>query len=144
MTTAARKLLESLELAHVMLKEQSDPARFNVIYISCAVLCRSIGHVLEKVDAKKSPKLKSVVDSAYARWKDDAHDQLIFKNFIDRNRNDLIKESNFNYEIISSFPYALAVLNEELLGYDDPVVAIGICINWWHVQLREIEEEVNS
>jgi hypothetical protein len=144
MTTAARKALKSLELAHDMLKEQPDPERFNVVYLSCLVLCRSIGHVLQKVDAVESKRHRSAIESAYRRWKSSDHDQRIFKNFIEENRNELIKESNFKYEIISSFPYALAVLNEELLGYDYPVDAIGICINWWHVQLREIEEEVNS
>lgn len=144
MTTAARKALKSLVLAHDMLKEQSDPERFNVIYLSCLVLCRSIGHVLHKVDAKRSNKLKSAVESAYGRWKNSDHDQRIFKDFIEGNRNELVKESNFNYEIVSSLPYAVAVLNHDLLGYDDPVDAIGICINWWDVKLREIEEEVNS
>ena len=57
-------------------------------WFTCLVLLRSVGHIIDKVDKKNYIKYKSEFDSFYKRKKQ----EIIFKDFIDKERNMILKE----------------------------------------------------
>jgi len=56
------------------------------------VLLRAVGHVLDHVDAKGGPKMRAAIDSAWVALKERKPYSLIFWEFIDQERNNVLKE----------------------------------------------------
>lgn len=83
-----------LDLVEELLAEFGGPASMmqtmalrRAQHIAIVTLLRSVGHVLQKVDADTAGK-KAWLDAAWQSWKNEP----IFRNFIDLNRNRLLKE----------------------------------------------------
>lgn len=95
MTARARYVLDDCRLALEMLEQETDLRRWRVHWAGAVALLRAVGHVLDKVDAS-NPGIRRAADEAYRRWKGNAPEHEIFREFIEKERNSLLKEYQFN------------------------------------------------
>jgi hypothetical protein len=57
-----------------------------------------VGHALRKVDAARNPELKPIVEQRYTAWKADPERARIFFEFIEQERNLILKEYEVRIE----------------------------------------------
>jgi hypothetical protein len=99
-------------------------------------LLRTIGHVLYKVDAKRSDGHRTVIRSMWKSWHDDRRQHWIFFDFIERERNNILKEFSFGAELPSAN-------DQRVLAYadthDDAAQLFREAVYWWRDQLEVIE-----
>ena len=138
-----------------MLDSVLDEPRFRVHWAACLTLLRAVGHVLDKVDSKHSPAVKTAVKAAYQRWKADPEGAAIFWHFIEAERNLVLKEYETRFDLSG---FDVVVEDEEgqpkteWLGPEyyiritaGPFIAedarelVRDAIEWWEGELQRIE-----
>ena len=152
MTTTARKALIDLIHAHEMLEGEEDAKRFRVLWVAAISLARAIGHVLAKIDAVSSPKLRSAISDTYSDWKKNPSKNVIFFEFIDHERNSVLKEFEFGFMsgpinvvvIADSGVHSIAEnlfcpLGSGPYAGEDCRDILAEAIKWWELQLTQIE-----
>lgn len=167
MTKAARMVLDDCRIALSMLEEETDLSRWRVHWAAAMVLARAVGHVLKKVDGSNSV-IERAADEAHERWKGDIIEHEIFREFIDKERNNIIKEYRFNIhpseevsvivatavmdvatgsvqEINQVYPLGFNIYRPILDGYregDDARDVLKDAIDWWERELGCIDAAV--
>ncbi|MCG7571609.1 hypothetical protein MHM89_17055 [Pseudoalteromonas sp. CNC9-20] len=157
MTTTARKALDDLKVAHHLLEIEEDQVKFRVLWVSAIALSRAVGHVLHKIDGPSSIALENAISAAYSTWKQQNEGNEIFKNFIEDERNSVLKEYEFGF---LSASVELAVLpcnsifelsknlfcpiNQGPYEGEDCRDVLALAINWWEEKLTEIECVVDA
>jgi hypothetical protein len=63
--------------------------------VACVALLRAVGHVLDKVDSKRSPAHKRLISSLWSDLTSDRLSYPIFWDFIASERNSILKEYKF-------------------------------------------------
>jgi hypothetical protein len=155
MTATARKILRDLQVAHELLETEESAERFRVHWVAAVALCRTVGHVLQKIDSNTSPQLKAAISQIYASWKAEPEVHHVFFEFIEDERNAVLKEYEFGF---LSGPVDFLVLPsgfistlEDNLFYplssgrftgEDCRDVLGLAINWWQTQLSEIDAAI--
>lgn len=164
MALVARKTLADCEVAHELLKqEKQESATWRPHWVGCLALLRAVGHVLRNVDRETDDKHRAVINATWDEWKStkDKGDNAIFWNFIEAERNNLLKEYKFGVE-----PEPTYIVTEEgdriVTEEGEPIVTeddyfrlshagfedkeardvIGEAIKWWHEQLGAIEAKL--
>ncbi|WP_294993845.1 hypothetical protein [uncultured Stenotrophomonas sp.] len=151
-----------------MLESEADLQRWRVIWASAIALIRAVGHVLEKVDAK-NPKLKPLIKCSYARWKRDPEHE-IFREFIERERNNLLKEYESNVHPLEQVPVFVSLTLTSVEGSvqqayvdtfdigeniyrpllsgpwegDDCRDVLDEAIEWWGRELDSLDVDINK
>ena len=166
MTTAAREVLDDCRVVLEMLDDEKDEQRWRVLWAGAMALVRTVGHVLRNVDGK-DPTVRPHVDSAWDRWKADRVTNAIFWDFIEKERNNILKEYEFSVldssvaglaavEIDPHTGHAVAVefgyLDENLFrpiekGFgkeEDPRDVYQEALEWWDAELSRIDENSAS
>jgi hypothetical protein len=164
MTTRARLVLEDCRLALQLLEDETDSQRWRLHWVAAVALIRAVGHVLDKVDGE-SQAVKSAARAAFARWKSDAPEHEIFREFIERERNTILKEYEFNLHPNEEIEFVLVsklrrpsdgaivetaqiasigdnIYRPLLDGFregDDARDVLSEAIEWWDVELAAIE-----
>ena len=165
MTAAARMVLGDCKAALEMLEEEVDGQRWRVLWVGAMALLRAVGHVLKKVDGGNAA-VRPFVDAAYDRWKTDRLANVIFWEFIEKSRNNILKE--YRFEVLDSAEVGLVVLGrsygrsasgEELFtvgenlyrplteGLGEGEDARDIyreAVSWWDAELACMEEGLRS
>jgi hypothetical protein len=59
-------------------------------------LLRSVGHVLDKVDGATDPRLRHAIDAAWKELSDSKPEPKIFWEFIEAERNNVLKTYTFS------------------------------------------------
>lgn len=130
--------------------------RFRVLWVAAISLARAVGHVLNKIDATTSPVMRSAVSTAYASWKGNPSENSIFFEFIESERNSVLKEYEFGFlsgpTDIATTDGSAFILDENLfcpLSYgpyagEDCRDILADAINWWNSQLEKIESIANA
>ena len=95
MIAAARAVLADCEAALEMLEDEENPQRWRVLWAGAMALLRAVGHVLQKVDGE-SATLRPLIDAAYNRWKANRSENAVFWEFIEEERNSILKEYRFH------------------------------------------------
>jgi hypothetical protein len=90
-TLNAREVLDDCRVGLSMLEDETDVRRWRVHWAAAVALIRAVGHVLDKVDGE-DPIVKQAANAAFERWKGTDPKHEIFREFIDRERNNLLKE----------------------------------------------------
>jgi hypothetical protein len=163
-TTAARKVLFDCRVALGMLEEEIDTRRWRVTWVGAMALIRVVGHVLDKVDGRANEKLGRLANARFARWKMGSGDDRLFLQFIDQERNSILKQYSFGVdtsevvqiEVVSlaqeRFPRLEGTfdLDENLFrpvswdgAVEDARDLYGQAINWWQRQLDELDRELD-
>lgn len=167
MTSKAREVLDDCRAALLLLEGEVDGQRWRIHWAAAVALIRAVGHVLDKVDGR-DPLIKHAATAAFKRWKGTDPEHEIFREFIERERNSLLKEYRSDVhplaEVVLSLEFStqpeaggapirsshIAELPENtyrpLLDGpwegDDAREVLSEAIAWWDRQLTLIEQEV--
>jgi hypothetical protein len=95
MTQHARTVLNDCRTALQLLEEETDLQRWRIHWVAALALIRAVGHVLDKVDGR-DPQVSAAARAAYKKWKSEAPEHEIFREFVERERNSILKEYEFN------------------------------------------------
>lgn len=117
-------------------------------WINVVTLLRATGHVLKQVDGKRSPFLSQAIKNAWTRWESDKYNNLIFHEFIKKERDMILKEYKIVQSTIRSVYAENDVADTGMMLLGDRVAVknelVRDAIRWWEVELTEIEEEAAS
>lgn len=165
MTYAARSVLEDCYVALRMLEEETDLQRWRVHWAAAAALTRAVGHVLDKVDGARDPRIKKAAAHAFRRWKGNDPQHEIFREFIELQRNNILKEYRFEdhpleevdvaviYTLRNSItgetketaeviPIGDNIYRPILAGYsegNDARDVLSEALEWWAIELDKID-----
>ena len=166
MTTEARRVLGDCEAALEMLEDERDEQRWRVLWAGAVALVRTVGHVLHKVDGRHGGA-RVAINTAYETWKAEGPEHRIFREFIEEERSNILKEYRFSVldsaetyvaviardsdgpSIADESPY---VLDENLyrpvtLGFgvgEDARDVYRDAIKWWDAELSRLEAILNQ
>jgi hypothetical protein len=161
MSLAAREVLTDCELAHEMLEAEQDEDRWRVLWAGAVALLRVVGHVLHKVDCQDpnwaKMDLNAIVDASFDRWKLGIGSDLIFPEFIERERNNILKEYKSSFDTNTHIPLVpeggslgpeIFEIETDLFrpltdGFGEGEDARDIyaeAVDWWDSELTKIEE----
>lgn len=169
MTKIARQILADCEIALEMLEAEQDLVRWRVQWAGALALLRAVGHVLYKVDGA-DPKVRRQVDIAYDRWKSQKRENAIFWEFIEQERNNILKEYRFNLHPLDHVDVAVMLTAQQpetgkivqipeiipigeniyrpvLDGYgegDDARDVYREALDWWNAELAAIERALSE
>lgn len=169
MTARARRVLDDCRVALQLLEEETDLQRWRIHWVAALALVRALGHVLAKVDGA-DPAVSVAANAAYKRWKSTAPEHEIFREFIERERNIILKEYEFNIhpleevhvlvqtqvrrvsdgqagELSGVFPIGDNIYRPLLDGFrqgDDARDVLSDAIDWWEAELAAIEHSLAS
>jgi hypothetical protein len=167
MTARARHVLEDCKLVLQLLENETDLRRWRLHWVAATALIRAVGHVLDKVDGK-SKAVKDMSRAAFARWTGNAPEHEIFREFIERERNTILKEYDFNLhpgeQVEVAIPVTLKRLSDGAIvqaatvfpidnniyrplldGFregDDARDVLADAIEWWETELAAIEHSI--
>jgi hypothetical protein len=166
-TATARQVLHDCEVALTLLEAEQDLERWRILWAGALALLRAVGHVLQKVDGS-DPVLGAIVAQTYGRWKSQPKKHAIFWEFIEEERNNILKEYRFNVHPLDDVEVAvmLTLRNPEtgetrqvphivpigeniyrplVEGYSEGNDARDVyreALDWWEIQLSAIEDEL--
>ncbi|MBW0279603.1 hypothetical protein [Shewanella xiamenensis] len=152
MQLSARIVLDDVISAYDMLETESDPQKFRIMWIAAISLCRSVGQVLNKIDSKRSLDLSVKIEEQWREIKANRQDNLIFHEFIEKERNLILKEYEVGYisgsfGVVSGSTY-LGQLDEGLYSPiasgeyegEDCRDVLKQAIDWWIRKITKIEQ----
>lgn len=113
---------------------------WRLYWVAGVALLRTIGHVLAKVDAKSSAQHSRVIDGLWGRLKSDRESSWIFWEFIEKERNNLLKTYSFGARI------EWDVDGGHVISADgqDAFQLFRQAVYWWRYHLIELEENLLS
>jgi hypothetical protein len=157
MALTARKTLADCEIAHGLLKnEKKDSPAWRVHWVACLALLRAVGHVLRNIDGKSTDKHAKVIEAAWVEWKTNENEHAIFWNFIQAERNNLLKQYAFGVEpeptliVADSGAQVVAEGGDKVVGDDYFRLSLECfegqegrdvvleAIDWWKARLDKI------
>ncbi|PZA09650.1 hypothetical protein DNX69_23080 [Rhodopseudomonas palustris] len=98
-------------------------------------MLRTIGHVLAKIDAKASDVNQVIIQEYWDAWKQNKHENWIFWEFIEDERNNILKAYKFGVDI-----------DDEGLWHSqlekDGIQLMREATYWWRSQLIAIEDKI--
>lgn len=169
LTRTAREVLADCEIALQMLEAEQDLGRWRVHWAGALALVRAVGHVLTKVDGA-DPTIRKQVDIAYRRWKSDRAAHAVFWEFIEEERNNILKEYRFNLHPLDSVDVAVMmtvrhpvtgelsqipqvvpigenIYRPVLDGYSEGNDARDVyreALDWWNAELTLLEDALTA
>jgi hypothetical protein len=155
MALTAEAVLKDCEFALTCLESEDDRRKFKLFWMAALAGLRSVGHVLKNVDGAHEPKLERAAASAFGRWKADREKHQIFWEFIEDERNALLKEARRG---VLAIPYDLlagkeghsvdfqiyAPMVDGPYGGEDCRDVLKLAINWWKRELKEIKRDAET
>lgn len=155
MTQAARSVLRDCEAALEEITRASgvwesdalDSQTFQRRWVAIIVLLRVVGHVLYKVDRHQSPEMARAINDAWDELKNTEPEPRIFWEFIDKERNNILKLYQFSLDttedLIAGTPYTLYLYSSENFVASIPNI-VQKAIEWWTDYLDMIERKAAS
>ena len=146
----ARDVLADCKHALDLLQEESQPETFRVLWAAGVALARAVGHVLQKVDGEQNDAMKRAVAAAYASWKADKPGNAIFWEFIEEERNQVLKRYEIGFfagpvdvvaggEVHTLDDHLFCPITDGAFAGEDCRDVLEQAIEWWKRQLAEIE-----
>lgn len=138
---AARRVLRDCHFAMQELRVAAEGREWRLRWVAVITLLRVVGHVLGKVDSERSSYLADAIQSHWARVKAAPSGHVIFHDFIERERNTILKEYDTSERIVASIDggqqFGL-LIGAHII---EPLDAVRQAIGWWERLLTEIEED---
>ncbi len=159
--------MDDCRLAMSLLEEEKDFQRWRIHWAAAVALIRAVGHVLDKVDGADA-LVKQAAGALFKQWNGAAPEHEIFREFIDRERNNLLKEYRSDVHPLDQVSVAVQYTAVPIEGGEPStlgqIVEIGeniyrplldgpwegndardvldAAIKWWQEQLDAIDAEV--
>lgn len=125
LTQAARNVLDDCRIALSLLEEEVDLQRWRVHWAGAVALTRAVGHVLDKVDGSQNPKIKKAAALAFKGWKGNDPEHAIFREFIDLERNNILKEYRFSHHPLAEVDVEVVCrVQNQLTGHIADAVSV--------------------
>lgn len=151
----ARKVLADCKHALDLLETETAPETFRVLWVAGVALARAVGHVLQKVDGERDAGVKKAVSAAYASWKTDRAGNAIFWDFIEEERNQVLKQYEIGFfagpvdvlatgEVHILDENLFCPLTEGSFAGEDCRDVLEQAIGWWEKQLATIEASLQK
>ena len=167
----AREVLDWCRYGHQKMRDNPTGLDWVLVWAGTIALLRAVGHALTKEDAESDRRLKNVQDAWWGRLKATKPDPHIFWEFIERDRNLLLKEAELTVRrLFQGFLQDGIVLSNNSDGHElpqqraprappplppidtyqmkhgrfagrDPRDLVTDAIEWWEKQLDYIEQE---
>lgn len=154
MTLNARVVLQDCRDAINELNNDIQGSVWRRKWTTAVILLRTIGHVLESVDSKISAHHKVAIEEAHKQINNSKHDNLIFFEFIKKERDLIVKEYKtsagqgvtvyvgfgdnkstvVNHYLINSGPFE---------GQDQRDV-LREAVKWWEEYLDNVDQAVSK
>jgi hypothetical protein len=115
-----RVALEQAELA-------LDPVAFRRSWAAVVALLRAVGHVLDKVDGRRSESLRRAIDARWRLWNANRAGNRAYWTFIEAERNNVLKVYDFGDE------------QDEKAAARSDLDAARKALAWWAAELDAIE-----
>lgn len=158
MQLTARDVLSDCEIALEILEDTEDVHRWRVLWAGAVALARTVGHVLRHVD-RKEPQFRAAIDQRFELWKIERDANAVFWDFIEEERNNLLKEYKSRVSDAEEIPLGILPSTEDfdseetfllgenlyrpiLSGYGEGEDARDIykeALDWWERELSAIE-----
>lgn len=113
-----------------------ERSEWRLYWVAGITLLRTVGHVLAKTDATTSSAHKATIDFLWKQWKIDHVQSSIFWDFIEKERNSLLKTYSFGARLAHN-------AEGYYVEYEDGQDAFQLfrqAIYWWRRQLMALEE----
>lgn len=146
-----------------LLEDETGRVEWRLQWILLVTLLRAVGHVLRNVDGDNDHRVRSIADARHRSWKRDAA-HAIFRDFIEAERNNILKEYAFQ---ITEGPVTIMAHLQQADGFDtvrqflieenlyrpmgdgayegeDGRTLADAAIEWWTAQLAAIDAEVRT
>ncbi len=143
------------------LENETGRIEWRLFWILAVVLLRAVGHVLDKVDGAADPKVKKAANDLHRSWRTGA-DHAIFRDFIEHERNNILKEYEFE---MTEGPVPIMAILQSHDGFDvvrqflieeniyrpmssgafegeDGRTLLDEAIAWWAAQLEAVDQAV--
>lgn len=161
---AARTVLQDVVYVRHILEDETRKVEWRLNWILAVVLLRTVGHVLNNVDGAASREVKLLANGLHAQWKGNDPAHAIFRDFIERERNSIVKEYVFT---MTEGPVPLMAFIQQDDGFDmirqtlleeniyrpvaegpyegeDGRTLIDDAISWWRSQLDLIDWSIEG
>ena len=109
---------------------------WRLYWVAGVALLRTVGHVLAKVDAKTSTEHSEVIGDLWKRFQSDRDGSQIFWEFIEKERNNLLKTYSFGAQLAKDDRGHYVALEDG----QDAFQLFREAVYWWRYQLTELEE----
>ncbi|WP_108525336.1 hypothetical protein [Pseudomonas sp. GV105] len=164
-TSHARRVLSDVEVVREKLEIETERVEWRLHWVTAIVLIRAVGHVLTKVDGHLAPAVRILANELHQKWKTGRDEDEIFLNFIEQERNNILKEYEFG---ISEGPVPIvavvknqntgllfeqhALIDENIYrpmggGFyegEDGRTLLDEAISWWKYQLDWIDKKMEE
>jgi hypothetical protein len=152
MTQAAREVLEDCKIALSSIREGIQGREWRVQWVAAVTLLRIVGHVLDKIDSRRSPAYKQSIDRAWKLLQSTKPNPEIFWGFIDDERNAVLKEYSISagqgVTIDLSGTHGVAtyhyIINSGPFKGQDQRNVISDAIAWWESYLDLIDQSISQ
>lgn len=170
MTIAARRVLNDCRIALNLLESDQEDEHWRIHWAAAVALIRAVGHVLQKVDGARSNVASEAIALAYKSWKTGSERHEIFTEFIERERNNLLKEYRTDVHPFTEASLAVEmnvirksdgepfVVREVLIigeniyrpmldglyEGNDARDVLEMAIEWWECELDQIDKSIDS
>jgi len=147
-------VLDDLEHCLKWLEDESDEFRFRMVLIASVALVRTVGHVLRNVDGRHDPVLMEMITKRFDEWKRDKAKARIFWEFIDIERNSILKEYDLRFDFSPMVTTAEAdhawrigsnlycPVAEGTYAGEDVRDVLREAVTWWRAQVSSIVQEL--
>ena len=154
----AHEVLHDAEFALELLEQcENNRRQFRILIVACMTLLKTVGQVLVNKNADSS--IKRITQEYFHELKINRDKNKIFFEFVERERNLIIHEYSANLEEndieivymdgneakafnLGDLYHCLA--DDEVFDGQDVRDLIGEAIEWWKVQLKNIEEKLTQ
>ena len=104
-------------------------------WVAGVALLRTIGHVLDKVDTRTSTQHKVEITNIWNSWKTNKADNWVFWDFVEQERNNILKSYKFGVETDDKG------LLHSATGADGAQL-FREAVYWWRYQLEHLESQL--
>jgi hypothetical protein len=118
---------------------EEDHMGWRINWLAGVSALRGIGHVLDKIDKVRSENYRNAIEHIWNGWKADRRSNWIFFDFVEKERNNILKEFNFG-SFISAEDRALSYIDSEI----DAIELFRLAAYWWRFQLEKIESLIRG
>jgi hypothetical protein len=119
----------------------SEHPEWRIYWIAGVALLRTIGHVLDKVDRKLSEDHAFAIQQAWTKWNAARQENWIFFEFIEKERNNIMKEYKFGAALPIDGDDRILSYDE---GPDDATELFREAVYWWRDELDAIEKALKG
>lgn len=109
-----------------------------MLWVAGVAILRIIGHVLAKVDSSSSAVHGAEINRLWDEWKADRAEHTIFWNFIEKERNNILKSYEFGAQLVEDDDDADIVFSDG----DSAFGKFRDALYWWRAQLEELESKL--